>query len=315
MARVHSRSMGRRLVGGVSAVFVMVLAGVIAGSQPAQQTDDYGYDPKYLNDQQREGRDTWYFWTGGGEKFWVEMARVTDGNVNLLNYLDSRRHGRRFREPARLAFPLFVKSATEDASLGISQASLVEDVRGLRERVQFIHEQVESDALAEEYVDGREIYVGVLGNARLMALPPWEMDFGTLSRAETRIATRKVKWDRKYQTRHGIRTGKAQDLGGEELLLLSRLSKRIYRALYMTGFARMDFRLCSDGRLFLIEANCNPNLSKGEDFADSAKAAGIGYTALVDRIVQLGLASMPEWRQYAPRAGTVRQNVRSTPIT
>ena len=77
---------------------MVVLAGVIAGSQPATQTDDYGYDPTYFTAEQREGRDTWYFWTGGGERFWVEMARVTDGNVNLLNYVDSRRHGRRFRE-------------------------------------------------------------------------------------------------------------------------------------------------------------------------------------------------------------------------
>src|SRR5688572_12923748 len=92
--------------------------------------------------------------------------------------------GRRFRTPARLDFPLFVKSATEDASLGISQASLVEDMTSLRERVQFIHEQVESDALVEEYVDGREIYVGVLGNSRLAALPPWELDFGTLPSAQ-----------------------------------------------------------------------------------------------------------------------------------
>lgn len=206
--------------------------------------------------------------------------------------------GQGFREPRRLEFPLFVKSATEDASLGIAQASLVEDMKQLRERVAFIHEQVQSDALVEEFIDGREIYVGVLGNSRLTALPPWEMDFGTLSRAETRIATRKVKWDRKYQTRHGIRTGKAQDLGGEELLLLSRLSKRIYRALYMSGFARMDFRLREDGRVFLIEANANPNLSKGEDLADSAKAAGMSYTALIKRIVQLGLGYMPEWRMY-----------------
>ena len=87
--------------------------------------------------------------------------------------------GRRFRAPARLEFPLFVKSATEDASLGISQASLVEDLRSLRERVELIHEQVQSDALVEEYVDGRELYVGVLGNAKLVTLPPWEMDFGT----------------------------------------------------------------------------------------------------------------------------------------
>jgi D-alanine-D-alanine ligase len=208
--------------------------------------------------------------------------------------------GRRFRDPSRLRFPLFVKSATEDASLGIAQASLVEDLKGLRERVQFIHEQVESDALVEEFIDGRELYVGVLGNTRLTTLPPWEMDFGTLSHAQTRIATRKVKWDRKYQAKHGIKTGKAQDLSDEQRDTLSRLAKRTYRALYMSGFARMDFRLRSDGRIFLLEANANPNLSKGEDLADSAKAFGISYSALVKRIVQLGLDYMPEWRMFEP---------------
>ena len=83
----------RQLVSGAAAVLVVVKAGVVAGSQPATQADHYGYDPKYFNAEQREASDTWYFWTGGGERFWVEMARVTDGNVNLLNYLDSRRHG------------------------------------------------------------------------------------------------------------------------------------------------------------------------------------------------------------------------------
>jgi D-alanine-D-alanine ligase len=208
--------------------------------------------------------------------------------------------GRRYREPSRLNFPLFVKSATEDASLGIAQASLVEDMKSLRERVQFIHEQVQSDALVEEYIDGREIYVGVLGNSRLTTLPAWEMDFGTLADNKARIATRKVKWDRKYQAKHGIKTGKAHDLSDEQRELLSRLAKRTYRALYMSGFARMDFRLTNDGRVFLLEANCNPNLSKGEDLADSAKAAGVSYTALVKRIVQLGIDYMPEWRMFEP---------------
>jgi D-alanine-D-alanine ligase len=206
--------------------------------------------------------------------------------------------GRRYREPSRLNFPLFVKSATEDASLGIAQASLVEDMKSLRERVQFIHEQVQSDALVEEYIDGREIYVGVLGNSRLTTLPAWEMDFGTLPGNQARIATRKVKWDRKYQAKHGIKTGKAHDLSDEQRDLLSRLAKRTYRALYMSGFARMDFRLSNDGRVFLLEANCNPNLSKGEDLADSAKAAGVSYTALIKRIVQLGIDYMPEWRMF-----------------
>jgi D-alanine-D-alanine ligase len=205
--------------------------------------------------------------------------------------------GRRFREPARLTFPLFVKSATEDASLGIAHASLVEDVRGLRERVQFIHEHVESDALAEDYIDGRELYVGVLGNSRLTTLPPWEMRFGT---SRTRIATRKAKWNRTYQAKHGIETGKAAGLSGAEQEELRRFAKTAYRALHMNGFARMDFRLRADGRLFLLEANANPNLSNGEDLADAAKAAGLSYTALVERIVQLGLAYRPEWRQFEP---------------
>ena len=208
--------------------------------------------------------------------------------------------GRRYRAPGRLTFPLFVKSATEDASLGISQASLVEDMKSLRERVQFIHEQVQSDALVEEYIDGREIYVGVLGNTRLTTLPPWELDFGTLASNRARIATRKVKWDRKYQGRHAINTGRARDLSSEQRATLRRLAKRTYRALYMSGVARMDFRLCSDGRAYLLEANANPNLSKGEDLADSAKAASISYTALVNRIVQLGLDYLPEWRLFEP---------------
>jgi D-alanine-D-alanine ligase len=206
--------------------------------------------------------------------------------------------GRRFRAPARVEFPLFVKSATEDASLGISQASLVEDLRSLRERVEFIHDEVQSDALAEEYVDGRELYVGVLGNAKLAALPPWEMDFGTLPRDQARIATHRAKWNRKYQAKHGIKTGKARGLRYDQRALLNRLAKQTYRALYMNGFARMDFRLCADGRILLLEANCNPNLSKEEDFAAAAKSSGIGYTALIERIVQLGLGYMPEWRMF-----------------
>ena len=99
---------------------------------------------------------------------------------------------------------------------------------------------------------------------------------------------------------HGIKTGKAHDLTDEQRDALSRLAKRTYRALYMSGFARMDFRLRSDGSLFLLEANANPNLSKGEDLADSAKAFGISYAALLKRIVQLGLDYMPEWRMFEP---------------
>lgn len=206
------------------------------------------------------------------------------------------RRGRRYRLSRKLTFPLFVKSATEDASLGISQASIVSDLDHLKERIDFIHEHTKTDALVEEYIEGRELYVAIDGNERLTTYPVWEMDFGTLPDVNVGIATRKVKWDRKYQARHGIRTGKAVDLppGADERLI--RYSKRIYRALHMSGYARMDFRLRPDGQVFLLEANCNPNLSLGEDFAEAAHTGGLEYEALLERIVRLGLSYEVEWR-------------------
>jgi D-alanine-D-alanine ligase len=206
------------------------------------------------------------------------------------------RRGRPYRLSPKLRYPLFVKSATEDASLGISQASIVEDVARLRERIDFIHESTKTDALVEEYIEGRELYVGLCGNDRLRTFPVWEMDFGTLPKIMSGIATRRVKWNHKYQQKHGIQTGRAMDLGTAAEENLSRLSKRIYRALHMTGYARMDFRMRADGSVFLLEANCNPNLSDGEDFAAAAAAAGIGYGRLLERLVRLGLDYQAEWR-------------------
>jgi D-alanine-D-alanine ligase len=204
----------------------------------------------------------------------------------------------RFAEPGKLKFPLFVKSATEDASQGIAQASVVDDMASLRERVEFIHERVQSDALVEEYIDGRELYIGVLGNARLTTLPVWEMNFGTLTKAQSAIATDKVKFDRKYQVKHGITTGPAEGLDDAGIERLNRLAKRIYRALHLNGYARLDLRMREDGSVFLLEANANPAITYGEDFAESAETAGIGYEALIARVVNLGLSYMPEWRMF-----------------
>jgi D-alanine-D-alanine ligase len=206
------------------------------------------------------------------------------------------RRGQRFRLPRRLKFPLFVKSATEDASWGISQASIIADAERLKERIDFIHQQTNSDALIEEYIEGRELYVGVLGNDRLRTLPVWEMDFGTLPDVMAGIATRKVKWDRRYQSKHGIRTGAAQALPEGCPSYLDRMSKRIYRALYLTGYARMDFRMRPDGSIFVLEANANPNISHQEDFADSANAVGMTYPTLLDQIMRLGCNYQAAWR-------------------
>jgi D-alanine-D-alanine ligase len=206
------------------------------------------------------------------------------------------RKGVKFRVPRRARFPLFVKSTTEDASLGIAQASVVDDAASLRERVLFVHEQLGSDALVEEYIEGRELYVGVLGNERLTRLPVWEMVFGSMPGNLPAIATRKVKWDKSYQEKYGITTRAAVDLPPPVLAKLDRLSRRIYRSLGLSGYARMDFRVRADGSVFVLEANANPNLAAAEDFAESARAGGSPYDELLERILALGLAYRAEWR-------------------
>ena len=206
------------------------------------------------------------------------------------------RRGARFHAPRRLRFPLFVKSTIEDASLGIAQASVVEDADRLKERVEFVHEQIKSDALVEEYIEGRELYVGVMGNDRLTRLPVWEMVFGSMPHSLAAIATRKVKWDKRYQQRYGITTLAAVDLPPGIEARLDRLSRRIYRALGMSGYARMDFRVTPSGDIYVLEANANPNLEAAEDFAESARATGIEYRELLERLVTLGLGYRAEWR-------------------
>ncbi|HTY51121.1 MAG TPA: hypothetical protein VMB48_15645 [Steroidobacteraceae bacterium] len=206
------------------------------------------------------------------------------------------RRGMRFKLPRRLRYPLFVKSTVEDASLGIAQASVVEDAGKLKDRVAFVHEQVGSDALVEEYIEGRELYVGVTGNERLSRLPVWEMVFGSMPLSAAAIATRKVKWDRAYQQRHGITTGAAADLPPATEARLDRLSRRIYRTLGMSGYARMDFRVTAAGEVYVLEANANPNLTATEDFAESARAAGQDYGQLLERLMHLGLTYQAQWR-------------------
>lgn len=204
--------------------------------------------------------------------------------------------GRKVHLPKRLQFPLFVKSIIEDASFGIAHASIVQSEEALAERVRFIHEKTRDDAIAEQYIDGRELYVGVIGNTRLQAFPAWEMDFGKMPDDRPKIATRQVKWNRKYQEKHGITTHAARDLDDAVLEQISKICKRVYRALNMSGYARMDLRMTADGELYVIEANANPNIEYGEDFSESAEACGIDYDSLLQRILNLGLNYKPAWK-------------------
>jgi D-alanine-D-alanine ligase len=206
------------------------------------------------------------------------------------------RKGRRYRIPKKLKYPLFVKSNSEDASLGISQASIVHDAAKLKERIEFMHEQIHSDVLVEEYIEGRELYVGVLGNEQLKTFPVWELEFGKLGEVQSAIATRRVKWDRTYQDKHGIKPQAAPGLTEAQHQYLFKLSKRIYRALSISGYGRMDFRMRSDGSVYVLEANANPNLSHDEDFAQSALSEGVQYDDLLERIVRQGLGYQAAWR-------------------
>jgi D-alanine-D-alanine ligase len=200
------------------------------------------------------------------------------------------------KRPRRLSFPLLVKSAIEDASWGISQASIVTNYEKLVDRVEFIHQQTKSDAIAEEYIEGRELYVGVIGNQRLQTFPVWEMLFTKMPEGLPRIATARAKWDEDYQKKHGIDTRAAEDLPPGVNDRIVKLCKRVYRLLSLSGYARMDLRLAPNGRIYVLEANPNPNLEYGEDFAESAHTAGISYETLLQRILNLGRRYHAAWR-------------------
>jgi D-alanine-D-alanine ligase len=206
------------------------------------------------------------------------------------------RRGYKITIPRRIRYPLFVKSTTDDASLGIAQASVVTNAADLKQRVEFVIEQHKSDVLVEEFIEGRELYVGLLGNQRITRFPVWELNFGSMGENGSAIATRKVKWDAKYRARYGIDSAPAGELPPGVEAQLDRLSRRIYRALGLTGYARVDFRMRPDGSLYALEANANPHLARDEDFSCAAAAAGRDYPALLDSIVKLGLTYPAQWR-------------------
>jgi D-alanine-D-alanine ligase len=204
--------------------------------------------------------------------------------------------GRKPRLTKRLTFPLIVKSLTQEASIGISQASVVEDETHLRERVQFIHDSIATDAIVEQYVEGRELYCGLIGNQRVQVLPVWEMTFAKMPDDQHRIATERVKWSPKYQAKMGIDTDEAKELPAGVADRIQHISRRVYKVLELSGYARIDLRLDTAGQVHVLEANPNPQIARVEDFAESAKRAGLAYPALLQRILTIGLRWEPEQR-------------------
>ena len=214
---------------------------------------------------------------------------------------------RKIRAPTRLRYPLFVKSLAEEGSYGISQASIVRSPEKLVERVEFLHEKKETHAIAEEYIDGREMYVAVIGNERVTALPVIELVFKNKDDDTPTIATRKAKWDWKYQKKHGVDTIPVKDLPPAVEKRMARIARRVYRTLHLSGYARVDLRMTADHELFVLEANPNPDISYGAEFSCAAEEAGIEYPALLQKIINLGLRYSRQWRENAARgsgAGT-----------
>ena len=201
--------------------------------------------------------------------------------------------GRSAKRPKELAFPLIVKSVSEEASLGISQASIVEDDEKLKERIAFIHQSVGTGALVERYIEGREFYVGILGNGHLQVLPVWELIMDRLPEDARRIATQRVKWSRKYQDKYGITSQEAKNLPDGKAEEIQHLAKRVYRALGLSGYARIDVRMDAEGKVYVLEANPNPQIAHEEDFADSAEKADYSYKDLLQELLNVGLRWQP----------------------
>src|SRR5690606_31459552 len=193
-----------------------------------------------------------------------------------------------FETGGNLRMPLFVKPLRMEASIGIDERSLVRNTQQLMERVLYIHRTFGDAALAEEYIEGRELYVGIIGNEQLTALPPIEMDFSGLATGAIQIMDNKAKFDQTSDRYHGTKPV-FPDLEPELKARLQRVSMAAYRALRVRDYGRVDLRLTETGEIFVIEVNANCYLEKDSEFARAAAAHGIEYSDLLDRIAQLAL--------------------------
>jgi D-alanine-D-alanine ligase len=227
--------------------------------------------------------------------------------IRVARFVVSRRE-RPLRRLRRFSYPAFVKPIGEEASDGIALASLAKTEDEVLERARFLHDRFETDALIEEYVDGRELYVGVLGNKRLTVFPPREIFFGespaavdgeppnpdvpsVLLKDAPRFATAKAKWDETYRKKWGIRNGPAGPLPAGVEKKLAEVARRVCRILHVRGLGRIDARLTAEGEIVIIEANPNPSLAKEDDFAQAAMQVGIGYEALIQKVLENALRS------------------------
>ncbi|MEW6057244.1 MAG: hypothetical protein AB1540_11575 [Bdellovibrionota bacterium] len=182
-------------------------------------------------------------------------------------------------------FPALVKPLGLEASAGISQDSLVYESKACSERIKFLQERFKTDVIVEEYIEGRELYVGVFASETLEVFPARELFFEAVPEGDPKFATFKAKWDDNYRKRWGIKSGPARGLSKQLVENLAETSRKVCRALKITGYARIDFRLAAQDEIVFLEANPNPSIAAKDDFAQSARAAGIDYDELLAKII------------------------------
>lgn len=196
---------------------------------------------------------------------------------------------RRTKVPKFLKYPIIVKCLDEDASLGLSQASIVASEEKLLERVEYIHKKIGVDAIVEEFVEGREFYIGVMGNYRMELLPAWEVFYRKADNPEKEFYSRSAKWNEKYRQRKGVDSGKAK-INDDIEKRAKEIAKKTYKALGLNGYARIDLRMDAEEKIFVIEANPNPNIAMDDEFAESSfYKKQWNYQEVLQKILNLGL--------------------------
>jgi len=189
-----------------------------------------------------------------------------------------------------LHFPVIVKPMREDGSIGIEFNAVVSSIKELMERIDWLHANFDSPVLIEEYVEGREMYVGVLGNENPTALPVVELDLSKLPEGTPRIAGAEVKWGKGTAAYRDTKSAVAEGLPEETVAALQQTAVAVFQALELRDYGRVDMRLQADGKIHVIEANPNPWLSSKAEFAMAARKAGRTYSRLVEEIVELAMA-------------------------
>jgi D-alanine-D-alanine ligase len=189
-----------------------------------------------------------------------------------------------------LDFPMIVKPAAEDGSVGIDAGSVVKTVKEMMERIALVHENFDCPALIEEFIEGREIYVGVLGSDKPEALPPVEMDLSKLPKGMPRIAGKEVKWEKGTEAYDLTRSAVARDLSDDLVRRIQETALAAYTALGLRDYGRIDLRVAPKGEIYVIEANPNPWLAPEAELAIAAAAAGRDYPKLIGEIADRALS-------------------------